>query len=205
MRRALRIAVLASGQGSNLRAIHQACEQGRLTSRIVGVFSDKPGCGAVRYAHENDLHCVAYSAQAFASKQDFERALFDEIDAVRPDLIICAGYMRIISPDQVSRFAGRMINLHPSLLPKFPGLNTHQRALEAGETEHGASVHCLTAELDAGPVIAASSLRIDNADTAETLRQRVQALEHPLLVGCVEAIERGSIRLDAMAEDVTAD
>jgi phosphoribosylglycinamide formyltransferase 1 len=200
MKNALRLAVLVSGHGSNLRAVHEACAEKKLQSQMVGVFSDKPSCGAVQFAHEQGLHCVAYSPQAFINRAQFEQALFEQVAECNPDLIICAGFMRIISPETVARFAGKMINLHPSLLPKFPGLNTHQRALDAGETEHGASVHLLTAELDAGPVIAASRLRLDNLlETADRLRERVQQLEHPLLIQTIALIENGDIQLQSDA------
>jgi phosphoribosylglycinamide formyltransferase-1 len=181
----LRIAVLVSGRGSNLRALAEAQLSGELPIRIVGVFSDKPDCAAMALARQYGIPIDALRPKDFASREAFDEELFNRIAAVQPDLIVCAGYMRIISDAAVRRFQGRMINIHPSLLPKYPGLNTHARALAAGDTEHGASVHLVIPALDAGPVLAQARIAVQADDTPETLARRVLAREHALLVQSV--------------------
>lgn len=193
----LRIAVLASGQGSNLAALLEACALGRIDGAVLGVFSDKPECGALALAREAGITTWASKPKAFATREAFDAAMFDAIEAVQPDLIVCAGYMRIIGAAAIDRFPNRMLNLHPSLLPRHPGLHTHQRVLEAGDAEHGASVHIVIPELDAGPVVAQVRVPVRVDDRADTLAARVQAREHPLLLASVAAFARGELRLDA--------
>ena len=192
----LRIAVLASGRGSNLGALLAGCDDGRIRGHVVGVFSDKPQSGAVALAAESGVHAWSMKPNAFETREAFDAAMFDAIAAVQPDLIVCAGYMRIIGTAAIARFTNRMVNIHPSLLPRHPGLHTHQRALEAGDAEHGASVHVVIPELDAGPVLAQVRVPVDAADTAETLAARVLAREHPLLLASVSAIARGELSLE---------
>jgi len=196
-RQALRIAVLASGRGSNLQAIHAACRNGHLESRIVGVFSDKPGSGAIAFAKQHGIDCVAIKPGQFKTREAYDEHLFSLIEAVQPDLIVCAGYLRLISANSVQKVQARMINIHPSLLPKFPGLRTHARALEAGEKQHGASVHCVIPELDAGPVLTRVIVNVLPDDTDEILEQRVLAREHALLVETIVALEQGRILLQS--------
>lgn len=196
-RQPLRIAVLASGRGSNLQAIHAACENGHLQSKIVGVFSDKPASGAIAFAKQMGIHFAAIKPNEFISREAFDEHLFSLIEAVQPDLIVCAGYLRLISTNSVEKVQARMINIHPSLLPKFPGLRTHARALEAGETFHGASVHCVIPELDAGPVLTQVRVEVQPDDTDEMLEQRVLAREHALLVETIVALEQGRILLQS--------
>jgi len=191
----LRLAVLASGRGSNLRALIEAQERGVLGARIVGVFSDRPGCAALALAREHGIATVALKPADYGSREQFDEALFSEIAAIQPDLIVCAGYMRLISERAVQRFQGRMINIHPSLLPKYPGLHTHSRALAAADREHGASVHYVIPELDAGAVIAQARVPVRADDTGESLARRVLEREHPLLVQCVQAIGEGRLAL----------
>jgi phosphoribosylglycinamide formyltransferase-1 len=186
-----RIAVLASGRGSNLRVLIEAIRSGELSAQIAGVFSDKPGCDAVALARAAGIATVALLPRDFPSRAAFDEALFSEIAAVQPNLIVCAGYMRILSENVVRRFEDRMINLHPSLLPKYPGLDTHARALAAGESEHGASVHRVIPALDAGPLLAQAHVPVLAGDTPESLAKRVQAREHPLLLRCVQALAAG--------------
>lgn len=193
----LRIAVLASGRGSNLAALLEACGDGRIDGRVVGVFSDKPDSGAVALARRADVHAWAMKPNAFATREAFDAAMFDAIEVVQPDLIVCAGYMRIIGPAAIARFPNRMINIHPSLLPRHPGLHTHQRALDAGDAEHGASVHIVIPELDAGPVLAQVRVPVRDDDSATSLAARVLDREHPLLLASVAAIARGELALGA--------
>jgi phosphoribosylglycinamide formyltransferase 1 len=191
----LRIAVLASGRGSNLQAIHAACQSSYLQSKIVGVFSDKPASGAIAFAKLHNIHEASVKPGEFSSREAYDEYLFSLIDAVQPDLIVCAGYLRLISANAVEKVQDRMINIHPSLLPKFPGLRTHARALAAGETMHGASIHCVIPELDAGPVLSQVQVDVLAGDTSEILEQRVLAREHALLVETILAIEQGRILL----------
>jgi phosphoribosylglycinamide formyltransferase-1 len=193
----LRLAVLASGRGSNLGAMLDACRDGRIDGTIVGVFSDKPASGAIAMAHEAGVHAWTMKPNAFETRDAFDAAMFDAVDAVQPDLIVCAGYMRIIGAAAIARFPHRMLNIHPSLLPRHPGLHTHQRALDAGDTEHGASVHVVIPELDAGPVLAQVRVPVQADDSAETLAKRVLAREHPLLLASVAAIATAELSVDA--------
>lgn len=199
--KSLRIAVLASGRGSNLQAIYNACENGRLQSKIVGVFSDKPGSGAIAFAKQQGIYFSAIKPSQFKAREAFDEHLFSLIESVQPDLIVCAGYLRLISAKTVEKVQAQMINIHPSLLPKFPGLHTHVRALEAGETLHGASVHCVIPELDAGPVLTQVCVEILPDDTDEMLEQRVLAREHALLIETIVALEQGRILLQSPPEN----
>jgi phosphoribosylglycinamide formyltransferase-1 len=192
-----RIAVLASGAGSNLQALIDAIAEGRLDARIVGVFSDKPNCPALQRARDAGIAAVARSPKDFASREGFDAALFAAVDAARPDLIVCAGYMRIITAAEIAARADRMINLHPSLLPAFKGLHTHRRALDAGVVEHGASVHVVTADLDDGPVLAQARVPVLADDDEAALAARVRAVEHPLLIETVRLLAQGRLRLEA--------
>jgi phosphoribosylglycinamide formyltransferase 1 len=178
----LRIAVLASGAGSNLQALIDAVRAGRLDARIVGVFSDKPECLALHRAREAGIPATVVSPNAYSSREAFDRAFFAEVDAAEPELIVCAGYMRLMSAAAVDDRPDRMINLHPSLLPAFKGLHTHRQALAAGVSEHGASVHVVTADLDSGPVIAQARVPVLPGDDTDLLAARVREREHPLLV-----------------------
>jgi phosphoribosylglycinamide formyltransferase-1 len=190
-----RLAVLASGRGSNLQAVLDAQAAGVLTTQVAGVFSDKPDCGAIFRAERAGLRAVALRPRDFASRAEYDESLFNAIAGVQPDLIVCAGYMRLISAAAVRRFPGRMINIHPSLLPKYPGLDTHARALAAGEREHGASVHVVIPELDAGPVLAQARVPVHDGDTPETLARRVLSREHALLVQSLVWIAGGRVGL----------
>lgn len=197
----MRIAVLASGRGSNLQAILDAIAAGRLEAEVVGVFSDRPDATALGKVPEP----LRWSARPkdFPGREAFDAALGDAIAASRPDWIVCAGYMRILGEALVRRFAGRMINIHPSLLPRHRGLHTHLRALEAGDAEHGASVHVVVPELDAGPVIAQAVVPVLPGDDVATLAARVLEREHPLLVASLALLaggrlneREGTLRLD---------
>ena len=176
--KAMRVAVMLSGAGSTLRAIVNA----KLNIDIVAVLSDRPDAAGLAFAQASGLSALCIQRRNYASKTAFEAALIEALEAVNPDLIVLAGFMRVLSADVVARFAERMINLHPSLLPKYPGLDTHARALAAGDAEHGASVHWVTAELDGGPVIAQTRTSILPGDTPEALSARLKPLEHELVV-----------------------
>lgn len=186
-----RIAVLASGRGSNLQAVLDAIAQGRLDAEIVGVFSDRSAARALRRVPP----ALRWSrdAKSYAQREDFDRELTDAVAACTPDWIVCAGYLRILGDAFVERFRGRLINIHPSLLPKYRGLRTHARALEAGDTEHGASVHFVIPELDAGMVIAQARIAVLPGDSPETLSARVLAQEHRLLAAVLQLAVAGRL------------
>lgn len=194
-----RLAVLASGAGTNLQALIDAIADGTLPARIVGVFSDKASSQALARARDAGILATALSPKTFASREAFDAALFAAIDAADPDLIVCAGYMRIISAAAIERRPDRMINLHPSLLPAFKGLHTHRQALATGVAEHGASVHVVTPGLDDGPVIAQARVPVLPDDDEAALAARVRAVEHPLLVETVRLLAEGRLRLSGGA------
>ena len=175
-----RLAILVSGRGSNLQAIIDAIAAGSLDAQIVGVFSDKPGAAALQRVAA-PLRWSA-DAKACVSREAFDAELADAVAASKPDWIVCAGYMRILGDGFIARFAGRLLNIHPSLLPKYKGLRTHARALQAGDAEHGASVHFVVPELDAGAVVAQATIPVLPGDTPETLAGRLLPHEHALLV-----------------------
>ena len=189
--RPLRVAVLASGRGSNFEAIAKA----NLQIELVGLFSDKPGARAIEVARAYDVPAVALDAKKYTDRKVFDREFFTRVADAKPDLLVLAGFMRVIDPNIIAAWHGRAINIHPSLLPKYTGLRTHQRALDAGDRAHGASVHFVTAELDGGPVIAQVELEIRSGDTADALAQRLLPMEHRLLVATVDAIAHERIAL----------
>jgi phosphoribosylglycinamide formyltransferase-1 len=186
-----RIAVLASGRGSNLQAILDAISAGTLPAQVVGVFSDKPGAIALQRVDPS----LRWSAdpKSFDSREAFETALGDALAASGADWIVCAGYMRILGEAFVTRFRGRLINIHPSLLPKYRGLRTHARCLADAETEHGASVHFVIPELDAGMVVAQARVPVYLDDDAERLAARVLGVEHPLLIAVLRLATTGRL------------
>ena len=196
MRPAYRIAVLASGRGSNLQALLDAIATGVLDADVVGVFSDRASAPALARATAAGVHAQALSPRDFATRETFDEALFAAVDAVAPDLIVCAGYMRLLGAAAITPRSTRTINIHPSLLPAFKGLHTHRQALAAGVREHGASVHFVTADLDGGPVISQATVPVLPGDDEATLSARVLGREHPLLVETVRLLAVGRIALD---------
>lgn len=199
----LQLAVLISGRGSNMAAIARACISGEINARIRVVISDVPGVAGLTAAHDLGIKAVAVPWQGAGNREAFERALSEAIDERGVDLVVLAGFMRILSPQFATRYAGRMLNIHPSLLPKYTGLHTHRRVLEAGDTEHGASVHFVTPELDGGPLILQSKVPVLAGDTEATLAARVQITEHviyPQVIGMVAdgrlAWDEGHVRFD---------
>jgi len=191
----MRLAVLVSGRGSNLLAILDAIARGDLDAEVVGVFSDKREALALEHARHAGIPVQALSPRGFASRDEYDERLFSRVDLVQPDLIVCAGYMRLISDAAVAARIGRMINIHPSLLPAFKGLRTHQQALDARVDVHGASVHYVTPELDGGPVIAQARVPVQAGDDAQTLATRVLRREHPLLIATLQTIAAGRVAL----------
>ncbi|MDY1035953.1 phosphoribosylglycinamide formyltransferase [Lelliottia sp. CFBP8978] len=179
------IVVLISGNGSNLQAIINACKQKQINGTIRAVFSNKADAFGLERAREAHIPAHTLEASQFASREAFDRELVQEIDAYAPDVVVLAGYMRILSPAFVSHYSGRLLNIHPSLLPKYPGLHTHRQVLENGDEEHGTSVHFVTDELDGGPVILQATVPVFDGDNEDDITDRVQVQEHaiyPLVV-----------------------
>ncbi len=186
----LPLAVLISGRGSNMAAIAQACARGQIAARIVRVIADRPGAGGIALARQLGLEVSIVAHADYSSREAFEDALAAAIDASGARLVVLAGFLRILSPQFAHRYAGAMLNIHPALLPKFRGLHTHERALQAGESEHGASVHFVTGELDAGPVVLQARVPVYADEAAERLSARVQRQEHiiyPKVIGWIAA------------------
>jgi phosphoribosylglycinamide formyltransferase-1 len=195
----LRVAVLASGRGSNLEALIDA----KLPIEIVLVASDRADALALRIAEAAGIATLALDPRSYADRATFDADLFARIADAAPDLLVLAGFMRILDPAVLAPWAGRAINIHPSLLPKYRGLRTHERAIRAGDAVHGASVHFVTAELDGGPVIAQVEIPLAGGDTPAALAARLLPLEHRLLVACVGLIaaKRVALERDAIVFD----
>lgn len=191
----LRVAVLASGRGSNLQALIDAQRDDRSPIKIVLVASDKAQAIALRRAEDAGIATLALNPKSYADRAAFDADLFARVAAHQPSLIVLAGFMRILDPVALVPWLGRIINIHPSLLPKYAGLHTHRRVLEAGDALHGASVHYVTAELDGGPPIAQTQIAVIAGDTPETLAERLLEKEHRLLVECIALIAANRIAL----------
>jgi phosphoribosylglycinamide formyltransferase-1 len=176
------IVILISGSGSNMAAIVRAAEQGRwdqrLNARVAAVVSNRADAQGLVFAQDHGIATQVLDHKTFASREAFDAALMAEIDRYAPDLLVLAGFMRILTPGFVAHYAGRLLNIHPSLLPAFPGLNTHQRAIDAGCRFAGATVHQVTAELDHGAILAQAVVPVLPNDTAESLAARVLSQEH---------------------------
>lgn len=183
---AKRIVILISGSGSNLQAILDQTRAGKINGEIVAVISNRPDAYGLTRAEQAGTDARLLDHRDFADRERFDQALMELIDGYRPDLVVLAGFMRILTPELVRHYHGRLLNIHPSLLPKYKGLHTHQRALEAGDERHGCSVHFVTEELDGGPIIIQASVPIAADDTADSLQQRVHRLEHRIYPLAVE-------------------
>lgn len=187
---ALRLGLVVSGRGSNMVAIARACATGTINARIVLVIADRPTAAGLQAARELGLPVALVAAADFADRLEFESALRGALDASGAQLVVLAGFMRILSPEFAAHYAGRMLNIHPSLLPKYPGLHTHERALAAGDSVHGCSVHFVTGVLDGGPVVLQARVPVLAGDTPATLSARVQQQEHiiyPEVIGWIAA------------------
>ena len=193
-----RLVVLISGRGSNMLAIARACAEGRLRARVVGVIADRADAAGLAAADGLGLRTEIVERRAHAERDAFDRALGERLAALAPDLVALAGFMRVLGPELVAAWEGRMLNIHPSLLPRHPGLDTHARALAAGDAEHGASVHLVTAALDAGPVLAQVRVPVLEGDTPETLGARVLAEEHGLYVEALAGSIAGAAAAGAL-------
>ena len=187
------VVVLISGSGSNLQSLIDSADGGGYS--ICAVVSNKADAFGLTRAQKAGIPTALLSHLAFATREDFDLALMDIIDQYEPDLVVLAGFMRILSAAFVTHYAGRLLNIHPSLLPEFAGVNTHQRALDAKVTRHGASVHFVTEELDGGPVIARHSIPVAETDTPESLAARVLQQEHALYPKVVTWFAAGELRM----------
>lgn len=190
------IVVLISGSGSNLQAIIDAVQGGSIEGHIAAVISNRPDAFGLKRAAEAGIPTRTLDHSLYPDREQFDDALMSVIDEYQPNLLVLAGFMRILTEDFVRHYQGRMLNIHPSLLPKYRGLNTHARAIEAGDTEHGVSVHFVTPELDGGPVILQARIAIQGGQTAEDLAERVLEKEHiiyPMVIGWYTA---GRLKLE---------
>ena len=187
------IVVLVSGRGSNMEAIVRACERERWDARIAAVVSNRGDAAGLAFARGRGIATEVVDHRAFAGRDAFDEALAEAIERHRPDVVALAGFMRILGADFVRRLDGRLVNIHPSLLPAFPGLHTHRRAIEAGCKASGATVHFVTADLDHGPIVAQAVVPVLADDTEETLAARVLAQEHVLYPRAVRWLVEGSL------------
>jgi phosphoribosylglycinamide formyltransferase 1 len=174
------IVILISGRGSNMEAVVRACEAEKWPARVAAVISNKADAKGLEFARAHGIATAVVPSKEFASREAFDAELQKTIDAFAPDLVVLAGFMRILTAPFVEHYAGRMLNIHPSLLPAFPGLHTHRQALDAGVLDHGATVHFVTAQLDHGPVIAQARIDVRPGDTEDTLATRLLVEEHKL-------------------------
>ncbi len=190
----LPLVVLVSGSGSNLQAIMDAIDAGELPARIRAVISNRPGVRALERAQRAGIATEVVDHTAYDSREAYDQALMAVIDRHRPALVVLAGFMRILTPDFVRHYRGRLLNIHPALLPRHKGLDTHRRALEAGDTEHGATVHFVTEELDGGPPIVQARVPVRPDDTPETLAARVLEKEHRIYPLAIRWFAEGRLR-----------
>lgn len=189
----LNIVVLISGGGSNLQALIQDSKTAGAPYQIVGVISNRADAGGLQHAQRAGITNQIIDHQRFPDRKAFDQAMTDVIDNWHADLVVLAGFMRILTDDFVQHYLGRMINIHPALLPRYTGLNTHQRAIDAGERYHGASVHYVIPELDAGPVILQARLKLQVGESVSDLAARVLKVEHQIYSKCVRLISEGHI------------
>lgn len=206
-----RVVVLISGRGSNLEAIIQAVRAGELPVELCAVISNRPHAPGLWAARQQGIPTEVIDHGNFPDRNAFDRVLIERIDLRRPDLVVLAGFMRLLGPDFIDHYAGRLMNVHPSLLPAFPGLRTHERALAAGAKQHGATVHFVTHEVDSGPIIAQALVPVLPGDTPEALEARVLIEEHriyPLAIRWYAegrlSVSNGRVLLDGRSDPAQA-
>ena len=197
------IVILISGRGSNMEAVVRAAQAEQWPARIAAVISNRADAQGLVFAAEHGIATAVVANKDYASREQFDAALQAAVDGYAPDLVVLAGFMRILTPPFVEHYAGRMLNIHPSLLPLFPGVATHRQALAAGVTEHGATVHFVTAELDHGPAVASVTVPVLPDDTEDSLSARVLVQEHLLYPRAIRlfiddklSVEHGQVRVD---------
>ncbi|MBR7799988.1 phosphoribosylglycinamide formyltransferase [Undibacterium fentianense] len=188
-----KIVILISGRGSNMQAIVQASQAQQWPAQIAAVISNKPDAAGLAYAASQGIPTKVVDSKSFASREDFDTALMHAIDNYQADLVVLAGFMRILTPDFVQHYENRIMNIHPSLLPSFVGLHTHQQALDAGVKFHGATVHFVTAELDHGPIIDQACVRIEHGDDENSLASKLLVKEHVLYPRAVRLFVEGKL------------
>jgi phosphoribosylglycinamide formyltransferase 1 len=186
-----RVAVLISGRGSNMMALVAAARASDYPAEVSHVISNRPDAAGLAFAKTHNIETAVVDHKAFATREAFDAALNRSLQDSRVDLVCCAGFMRVMTPTVITPWLGRMLNIHPSLLPAYPGLHTHERALADGATRHGATVHFVTAELDGGPIIAQAAVPVLPGDTAESLAARVLGVEHGLYVKALARVASG--------------
>ena len=189
------VVVLLSGTGSNLQALIDSTRTGDSPVRIAAVISNRSDAYGLQRARDAGIDTRSLDHKAFDGREAFDSALIELIDAFKPKLVVLAGFMRILSADFVRHYEGRLLNIHPSLLPKYKGMHTHQRALDAGDSEHGCSVHFVTEELDGGPLVVQAVVPVESGDSAQTLAQRVHTQEHRIYPLAVRWFAEGRLIL----------
>lgn len=192
-----RVVVFISGGGSNMVALADACAAPDFPAEIVAVISDKPTAGGLAKAAQRGIATLVFERRAYASKAEHEAAILAALAALSPDIICLAGYMRLLSADFIRPYEGRILNIHPSLLPLFPGLHTHQRALDAGMMVAGCTVHFVTEGMDEGPIVAQSVVPVLPGDTSDSLAARVLTVEHRSYAQALRLFADGTLRMDA--------
>lgn len=197
-----RLVILISGRGSNMQSIVGACRAGNWPAEVVAVISNRPDAAGLAWAAERGIATRCVSHRDYAQRSEFDAALAQVIDAYSPDYVLLAGFMRVLTPDFVRHYEGRLINIHPSLLPAFPGLHTHAQALAVGVQAHGCTVHFVTPVLDDGPIIAQGVVPVLPGDTPESLAERVLDVEHQVYPAAVRWLVEGRVRLNGSLVEV---
>ena len=198
-----KLVILISGRGSNMEAVVRACARERWPAQVAAVIANRPDAAGLAFAASHGIATAVVDHRQFPDRERFDAALAAEIDAFAPDLVVLAGFMRVLTAGFVDHYAGRMLNVHPSLLPSFPGLKTHQQALDAGVRLHGASVHFVTSQLDHGPIVMQSAVPVESGDTPATLAERVLATEHIIYPRAVRWFVEGRLALNGQRVTLT--
>ncbi|MFL9993944.1 formyltetrahydrofolate-dependent phosphoribosylglycinamide formyltransferase [Burkholderia sp. GAS332] len=198
-----KLVILISGRGSNMEAIIRACADEGWAAQVAAVIANRPDAAGLAFAASHGIATAVVDHRQFPDRDSFDAALAREIDSFGPDLVVLAGFMRVLTAGFVDHYAGRMLNVHPSLLPSFPGLKTHQQALDAGVRLHGASVHFVTSQLDHGPIVAQAAVPVEAGDTPAMLAERVLATEHIIYPRAVRWFVEGRLALDGLRVTLT--
>jgi phosphoribosylglycinamide formyltransferase-1 len=198
-----KLVILISGRGSNMEAIVRACSRERWPAEVAAVIANRPDAAGLAFAASQGIATAVIDHRQFPDRDSFDAALAREIDSFSPDLLVLAGFMRVLTPGFVDRYAERMLNVHPSLLPSFAGLKTHQHALDAGVRLHGASVHFVTSQLDHGPIVIQSAVPVLAGDDAAALAARVLVTEHVIYPRAVRWFVEGRLTLDGLRVTLT--
>ncbi|AXL51772.1 phosphoribosylglycinamide formyltransferase [Paraburkholderia caffeinilytica] len=198
-----KLVILISGRGSNMEAIVRACADEGWAAQVAAVIANRPDAAGLAFAASHGIATAVVDHRQYPDRDSFDAALAREIDSFAPDLVVLAGFMRVLTAGFVDHYAGRMLNVHPSLLPSFPGLKTHQQALDAGVRLHGASVHFVTSQLDHGPIVVQAAVPVEAGDTPATLAGRVLATEHIIYPRAVRWFVEGRLALDGLRVTLT--